>query len=253
MKETIVIKIGGHASDQLPVSFYQQLKKWREAGKQILIVHGGGPQISEWSSALGLSVEKKDGIRVTDEQTLAVTKAVLLGVVQPNICQALAHHGLPVIGLNTSDNDLLTGDYLDETVYGEVGQVQHINQDRLNELLADQIGVLAPLAETADGEWLNVNADVAAATIAAQLTASTLVLLTDVPGVLAAGKVVPQLDEAHAHELFVKNIIKSGMQPKIKAAFEALNQGVDKVWITDNIARPGTLLHESPIMESKEG
>lgn len=240
MKETIVVKIGGNASNHLPQTFFKQLKTWWFEGKRVLIIHGGGPQISEWSEKMQLSVKKIDGIRVTDTETLNVTKAVLLGLVQPKLCQFITNSGLPVIGLNASDNHLLEGKYLNKAEYGEVGQVTDINTAWLQEELQDQIGILAPLAETEDGHWLNVNADMAAATIAIKLHAESLVLLTDVPGVLNSGKVVPQLNENDADELFQNDIIKSGMMPKIKASFTALKNGVEHTFITNDLGRPGT-------------
>ncbi|WP_338215091.1 acetylglutamate kinase [Companilactobacillus muriivasis] len=240
MKETIVVKIGGNASDQLPATFFKQLKTWWLEGKQILIIHGGGPQISQWSEKLQLPVKKINGIRVTNDETLNVTKAVLLGLVQPKLCQFIGNAGLPVIGLNASDNHLLEGKYLNQAEYGEVGQVTKINKKWLQEELQNQIGILAPLAQTHEGQWLNVNADMAAATIAIQLHAESLVLLTDVPGVLNSGKVVPQLTETVADDLFQQHIIKSGMMPKIKASFNALRNGVNQTFITNDLGRPGT-------------
>ncbi|WP_338231226.1 acetylglutamate kinase [Companilactobacillus muriivasis] len=240
MKETIVVKIGGNASDQLPATFFKQLETWWLEGKQILIIHGGGPQISQWSEKLQLPVKKINGIRVTNDETLNVTKAVLLGLVQPKLCQFIGNAGLPVIGLNASDNHLLEGKYLNQAEYGEVGQVTKINKKWLQEELQNQIGILAPLAQTHEGQWLNVNADMAAATIAIQLHAESLVLLTDVPGVLNSGKVVPQLTETVADDLFQQHIIKSGMMPKIKASFNALRNGVNQTFITNDLGRPGT-------------
>lgn len=245
MAETIVIKVGGHASASLPQQFYQQLQQWQKEGKHILVIHGGGPQISRWSDQFGLTVQKQNGIRVTDAQTLAVTQAVLLGVVQPAICQQFSQHHLAVVGLNTSDNHLLSGTYLDQQQYGEVGQITAVNEAWLQTVLAHQIGILAPLAQTTDGHLLNVNADTAAAAIAAKLGANKLVLLTDVPGVLNAGKVVPMLDQAGADQLFEQKQIKAGMMPKIKAAFNALHEGVHQVLITNDLANSGTILHQS--------
>lgn len=240
MKKTIVVKIGGNASDHLPETFYKQLKTWWLEGKRVLIIHGGGPQISQWSEKMDLAVKKIDGIRVTNSDTLNVTKAVLLGLVQPKLCQFIADSGLPVIGLNASENHLLQGNYLNQAEYGEVGQVTTINKRWLEEQLRDQVGILAPLAQTDDGHWLNVNADMAAATIASQLEAESLVLLTDVPGVLNSGKVVPQLTETDANVLFQHHVIKSGMMPKIKASFAALKNGVHQTFITNDLGRPGT-------------
>jgi len=240
MKETIVIKIGGNASNQLPETFFEQIKKWWLQGKRILIIHGGGPQISEWSKKLNLTVQKINGIRVTDAQTLDVTKAVLLGLVQPKLCQAITDAGLPVIGLNAADDHLLQGDYLDQAKYGEVGKITQINKEWLHQQLRDEIGILAPLAQTNSGKWLNVNADMAAAKIAIQLEAEALVLLTDVPGVLNSGKLVPMLNESDADKLFQTHVIKSGMMPKIQASLPALKNGVHQTFITNDLGRPGT-------------
>ena len=243
MKKTIVIKIGGNASNQLPESFFTQLKKWWLEGERILIIHGGGPQISKLCNEMELPVKKVNGIRVTDPETLNITKSVLLGEVQPKICQAITDVGLPVVGLNAAENNLLQGEYLDKEVYGEVGQITKINQEWLHQELRDQIGILAPLSQTENGQWLNVNADMAAAKIAIQLEAEALVLLTDVPGVLNSGKLVPLLNESAADELFQKHVIKSGMMPKIKASFSAVKNGVQKTFITNDLGRPGTQLH----------
>jgi len=163
-----------------------------------------------------------------------------LGLVQPQICQLISNAGLPVIGLNASDNNLLQGDYLNESEYGEVGQITSINNSWLHHQLKNQIGVLSPLVETDDGKWLNINADMAAAKIAIELEAESLVLLTDVPGVLNSGKLVPLLNETDANQLFQKNIIKSGMMPKIQASFTALKNGVHQTFITNDLGRPGT-------------
>jgi acetylglutamate kinase len=240
MKKIIVVKIGGNASNKLPLTFFKQIQTWWHEGKQVLIIHGGGPQISKWSDKLHLDVEKINGVRVTDPATLDVTKAVLLGLVQPKLCQSIADFGLPVIGLNASDNHLLEGKYLNQSEYGEVGKITKINVAWLLQEMQDKIGILAPLAQTQNGNWLNVNADTAAATIASQLNAESLVLLTDVPGVLKSGEVVPELTETFADELFQQHIIKSGMMPKIKASFAALKNGVHQTFITNDLGRPGT-------------
>ncbi|MFR0554035.1 acetylglutamate kinase [Loigolactobacillus coryniformis] len=240
MKQIIVIKIGGNAVAQLPDSFFQQLACWRQQGQQILIVHGGGPKISQLSEELHLTVKKIAGVRVTDAATLELTKAVLLGLVQPELLSKLSAHDLPVIGLNAGCNHLLQGHHLDQPTYGEVGVLYQLNTTWLEQILSRQIGVLAPLAQTADGQWLNVNADTAAAEIATKLNASKLVLLTDVPGVLSAGEVLPELSQQKAHALIATDVIKSGMTPKIKAAFAALNHGVQQAFITDDLTHTGT-------------
>lgn len=236
MKQIIVIKIGGNALTELTESFYQNLKTLRAQGKKIILVHGGGNEISRYAEKLQLPVVKKGGIRVTDAETLNVTKMALLGLVQPQILQQLSLYGLPALGLNAACNQLITGDYLNESIYGAVGHIQALNSDFLNAVLADYIAVIAPLALTANGAWLNVNGDTAAADIAALMNADALYLLTDVTGVLNQGQLIAELNEAQAQQLLDANIITQGMQPKIAAAFSAKKQGVAQVFIGQSVA-----------------
>lgn len=242
MSQIIVIKVGGNATNHLTNEFFEQLRAWRKVGKQILIVHGGGPQISEWSNQLELPVNKINGIRVTSQQTLKVTQAVLLGLVQPALCSQLSAHGLPVIGMNATGQAVAFADYLDQAVYGEVGSVTAINEAYIKHALSAGIGVCAPLAATHAGNYLNVNGDVAAAAIARLLGAEKLYLVTDVPGVMVNSQVIDQLSLQKANQLFEAEVIKSGMKPKIKAAFDALKHGVKEVEITNQLQHPGTNL-----------
>ncbi len=242
MKSTIVIKIGGHAATTLSTEFFNQLHTWLAAGKQILIVHGGGPQISAWSQQLQLPVKKISGIRVTDPETLKVTQAVLLGLVQPAICKALVAAGLPAMGLNASGQPVIYGDYLNQKLFGEVGQLTGINSAYIAETLQTHIGVTAPLAVDDSGHLLNVNGDVAAAGIAQLLGAEEFIVLTDVPGVMAQDQLVKKLSEQKADRLFKSRLITGGMQPKLQAAFSALKHGVQKVTITNRLKSTGTEL-----------
>lgn len=244
MNETIVIKIGGNAAQQLDRKFFDQLCKWHQSGYQILIIHGGGPQISAWTKLIGFEPRKQDGIRITSRETLRIAEAVLLGIVQPQICQKIAENGLPVLGVNTYDNQLLTGKYVNRSLYGQVGTINSVNVARLNQMLTSQIVVMAPMAQTIDGNLLNVNADTAAATIASALKAKKLFLLTDVPGVLKRGRVIKKLDFSGASALLKQKEITAGMMPKLKAAFKALEAGVQQVLITNNLDQTGTNLKQ---------
>lgn len=141
-----------------------------------------------------------------------------------------------------ADKKVLVGDYLNQTLYGEVGQVTEVNQDYINHALASGIGVCAPLAVTESGQYLNVNGDVAAAAIARLMGAEKLYLVTDVPGVMINSHVIDQLSLQKANQLFEAEIIQSGMQPKIKAAFDALKHGVKEVKITNQLQHSGTRL-----------
>ncbi|WP_311406528.1 acetylglutamate kinase [Liquorilactobacillus uvarum] len=242
MKDFIVIKIGGNTIEQLTAEFYQQLHLWLKEGKKILLVHGGGSTISKLSLQLKLPVRKINGIRISDKQTLDLTRMVLLGKTQTQLLQGLSAHSLPAIGLNAADDNLLVGDFLDKQTYGYVGKIKAVNKNLLEKLLTTHIGVIAPLALTPSKQWLNVNADTAAADIASQLNATALYLMTDVPGVLNNGKIVPKLSLETAHNLRNKKIITNGMQPKITAAFQAFQTGVEHVSITNKLTTTGTLI-----------
>lgn len=240
MQNLIVIKVGGNALTELTADFYQTLSAWRAQGKQILLVHGGGNEISRYAELLQLPIIKQDGIRVTDAETLNVTKMALMGLVQPLILQQLSAHGLPALGLNAATNGLLLGDYLDKAKFAAVGQIQAVNQAFLQNILPHFIGVLAPLAMTTQGDWLNVNGDTAAANIATLLDAERLYLLTDVEGVLKQGKLIKTLTHSEATELIEQGIITQGMRPKIAAAFSAKQGGVAQVQICGQLNVAGT-------------
>lgn len=248
MGQTIVIKIGGHASENLSPEFFKQLHHWHDEGKQILIVHGGGPQISSWSKKLGLTVKKIDGIRVTDPDVLKVTQAVLLGLVQPTLCQKVTAAGLPALGLNATGHPIIFGNYLNQKLFGEVGQLTDINQDYIATALKDHIGITAPLAVGQAGQLLNVNGDVAAAGIARMLGAEAFILLTDVPGVMVENHVLSSLSRQKANKMFKSKLITAGMQPKIQAAFDALQNGVKKVTITNKLQSAGTTLLKNQLV-----
>ncbi|MCI1633909.1 MAG: acetylglutamate kinase [Liquorilactobacillus nagelii] len=239
MKDLIVIKIGGTSIEQLRPEFFEQLRLWHQAGRKILLIHGGGREISALTQKLQLPVKRENGIRITDQATLQLTRMVLLGQTQPKLLVQLLQHNLPAIGLNAADHQLLQGELLDFTKYGYVGRITAINQAFLKPLLQKQLVITAPLALLGN-QWLNINADSAAAAIASLLQADELFLLTDVPGVLKAGQVLPTLTVAAAKRLKAAKIITTGMQPKIAAAFQAARCGVNHVNITNQLSATGT-------------
>ncbi len=242
MKNIIVIKVGGNAADNLSEHFYQQIHSWLSAGKHILIIHGGGPQISSMSKKMNLDVKKIDGIRVTDKTTIEVVQAVLLGLVQPKICSNLVKHSIAALGLNAVGKPIIFGDYVDKAVYGQVGVVKNIDSKTIFSVLKHHVGVLSPLAFSNSKEELNINADAAAAAIANMIGAEKLVLMTDVPGVLVHSTVLDHLSKEKAERLYQKKVIKDGMMPKISAAFAALSGGVKDIQITNDFANHGTHL-----------
>ncbi|MFT9098286.1 acetylglutamate kinase [Liquorilactobacillus sp.] len=242
MENLIVIKIGGNSIATLTSSFFAQIHQWMLANKRILIIHGGGSKISELSDKLKIPVKKVDGMRVTDSATLELTQMVLLGQTQPQLLMKLTKAGIPALGLNAADESILNGSFLNKEKYGLVGKINKINDKLLSEVLEKHVAVLAPMALTDEQQWLNVNADTAASRIAGLLKAEKLYLMTDVPGVLHEGEVVRSLSPSTAAKLQEQKIITLGMQPKIKAAFSALNLGVPSVQITNQLTTLGTTI-----------
>ncbi|MBC6315504.1 acetylglutamate kinase [Listeria grandensis] len=245
MNETVVVKIGGVAGSHLDESFFKQIKTWQANGKQVVLVHGGGVQISKMMEALDIPVETKDGLRVTTKETLAVTKMVLIGQVQPEIVTALEKEAITAVGLHAGDAGLMQAKQLADGELGFVGEITHVKTKLIKGLIEQQIvPVIAPLGLTTTAEWLNVNADVAACAVASALQAETLILLTDVAGVLDAGEVMAHIDTAELEGLFAKEIITGGMIPKLESAKHAVSQGVGQVVITNEITAQGTIIKD---------
>lgn len=242
MSKIIVIKIGGQAIRQLDAPFFTQLHQWQAQGYRLLIIHGGGPMITELTQRLDLPVRKVNGLRVTDAATLALTKMALLGDAQPALLAQLAEHGLNVLGLNAADNQLLTGQIANFERWGYVGRLTRVATAQLLDVLGERIGVLAPLALTESRQWLNVNADAAATVLAQQLHAEKLVLLTDVPGIIQHGSVMTTLSPSQARRLTQAAVITAGMAPKVRAAIQAIQAGVKQAVITNALDRPGTTI-----------
>lgn len=245
MSGIIVVKIGGVAGSHLHESFFNQIKTWQADGKKVVLVHGGGVQISKMMEALQIPVETKAGLRITTKETLAVTKMVLIGQVQPEIVTALEQQQISAVGLHAGDAGLMQAEQLTDGELGFVGEITHVKTDLIESLIAQQIvPVIAPLGLAMSTQWLNVNADLAACAVAAALQAEELILLTDVAGVLDAGQVMTHIDTAELDALVATKIITGGMIPKLESAKNAVAQGVGQVIITNEITTKGTIISE---------
>lgn len=247
--KTIVVKIGGVASDNLTKDFFKQVKKWKDAGKQVVIVHGGGYYITEMMNRLNIPVTIENGLRVTTKQALKVTQMVLIGQVQPAITSVFQQYGFSAIGLHASCNDLIQGEFIDQEKLGYVGEVTKINSQVIEDVLASNyIPIITPLGMTIEGDWLNINADAAASKIAEALNAEELYLLTDVPGVKKDDQWLPKVSPKEIKVLKEEEIIIGGMIPKIESAMTAIFGGVGKVHITNGIQRAGTVITKEEIL-----
>lgn len=234
---TRVIKIGGNEMNV--AGFLEQLAAQvagMAAGEPVALVHGGGQDIADLQSRLGIEPVKVDGLRVTDAASLGVAEMVLSGRANKQIVRALLAAGLDAVGLSGVDGRLLTARRKAHPTadLGLVGEVTDVRLPLLERLL--QMGivpVISPISLGDDGQTYNVNADEAAAAIAAALGADTLDFVSNVPGVLAGGELVRRLSPDEAEALIADGTIAGGMIPKVRAALDALARGVASVRIVD--------------------
>jgi len=256
--KTFVVKYGGHAmvDDELKESFARDASLLRFVGIQVVVVHGGGPQINQTLSRMGIASTFSAGLRVTDDETMGVVEMVLGGGVNQGIVGMICNHGGRAVGLSGKDDHFIRACKLegveaqDErgnsmTVdLGRVGRVEHVSPDLVRDLIARGfIPVIAPIGTDEHGNALNVNADTAAGAVAAALGAEKLVLMTDVEGVKdASGNLLRSLSAREARRLIHEEIISGGMIPKVQCALEAVEHGVDKVHIVDGRVRHALLL-----------
>jgi len=247
--KVMVIKYGGHAmvDEELKLAFAKDIVLMKYVGIKPVIVHGGGPQISQMMERLGLKPVFIEGQRVTDEETMNVVEMVLVGTVNKQIVSLINQVGGRAVGLSGRDGDLIQVEKM--TIYkytgedrppeiidiGRVGKVKKVNPEVLFTLLEREfIPVIAPVGVGEDGQAYNVNADLVAGALASALQAEKLIYLTDVEGVKdAEGKLISTLKVSEVEELISSGVARGGMIPKLKSARKAISQGVKKVHIID--------------------
>lgn len=247
--KTFVIKYGGAAmtDETLKSTFAKDVTLLRKIGINIIIVHGGGPEITELSKQLGIATRFIDGQRYTDEATVEVVLMALAGKLNKQIVNLINTNGGNAVGLCGLDNLLLRARRLTNSGNGSdlglVGEIVSVNNEFLALLLSNgMMPVIAPLGAGERGEILNVNADIAASAIASSLRAEKLVYLSDIEGVIMDGERVSTLTRSKAELLIVRQAITGGMIPKVRSAFDTLNAGVKKVHIVDGRIKHSMLL-----------
>ena len=245
---TVVVKYGGNAmvDDRLAASFADDMVLLRAVGIRPIVVHGGGPQIGELLGRLGIESEFKDGLRVTDADTLDVARMVLVGKVNRDIVGAINTHGPLAVGLSGEDAGLITS-VARNPALGFVGDVESVNPAILHRLLAeDLIPVVSTIGGSAEGQAYNINADTVAGALAAAVQAEKVIYLTDVAGLLADVEDPDSLIRtATAAELRAKigsGELTGGMIPKIEAAVGAVEQGVPSAHLLDGRVEHAVLL-----------
>jgi acetylglutamate kinase len=240
----VVIKYGGNAmtSPDLQAAFAEDVMFLRYAGLKPVIVHGGGPQITDHLARLGIASEFRGGLRVTTPETVSIVRMVLTGQVNAEIVNLLNDHGSFAIGLSGEDASLLTAERRPAVVdgqavdVGQVGDVVAVEPSAVFALIdAGRIPVIATVARGRDGLTYNVNADTAAAAIAVGLGAEKLIVLTDVEGLYAdwpdTTEIVSEIDADALAYLLPK--LASGMVPKMEACLRAVEGGVPRAHILD--------------------
>lgn len=235
----VVIKYGGHAmeSEELKRQVMEDIVLLQLVGVKVVLVHGGGPEINDLLSKLGVKSEFVNGLRVTDEETAQIVQMVLAGKVGKSLVGYIQSMGGKAMGLCGMDGHMIEARRLDD-VHGYVGEIVNVNtQPILDVLEKGYIPVISTVGCDSEGNPYNINADTAAARIAASLGAESLISMTDIRGILRdpadESTLIPSVQVSEAPQLIREGIISGGMIPKIECCIEAIRRGVKKVFIID--------------------
>ncbi|MGM0770908.1 MAG: acetylglutamate kinase [Halobacteriota archaeon] len=256
----MVIKVGGHAMVDPSVmsDIIQDVVLLRFVGIHPVIVHGGGPEITEKMERMGKKPEFVAGLRITDDETMEIARMVLVGNINTRIVSLIGKHGGKGIGLSGKDGKMIMArkkaaqkimieDVEHDVDLGWVGETEIINPELINIVAAnDYIPVISPIAMDTEGNALNINADTVAGDLADALHAKKLILMTDVPGVLRdrsdKSSRISRISVDDVESLIEKGIIAGGMIPKMRSAKASVIGGVDRVHIIDGSVSHSVLL-----------
>ena len=240
--QIVVVKYGGNAlagasDDDALALFAQDVVLMRLVGLKPVVVHGGGPQISDLMSRLGKTTEFRNGLRVTDAETVDIARMVLIGQVNPQIVAAMNVHGPYAVGVSGEDAGLIRAVARDPEL-GFVGDVESVDPSILRRLLADEfIPVVATIGTDSSGQAYNINADTVAGAIAESLDAEKLVYLTDIEGLRRsvddASSLIRQTTPGELDALMADGTIAGGMIPKVESCVNAVRRGVRRAHILD--------------------
>ena len=247
-QKIVVIKYGGAAqtSAQLKEKFAEDILLMHLVGLRPVVVHGGGPRITEMLSKLEIPTEFVDGQRVTTPEVMRIVEMVLCGEVNNEIVSLLNAHGAKAIGINGKDAHFMQAEPKEQAKWGLTGTITHVNPEVLHKMIAEKfIPVIAPIAsdEELGHPGYNINADFAAANIAKALGADKVIFMTDTTGVLNKEmELLSSLTEAEIMDLKADGTIHGGMVPKVDACLEAIDGGVKKAHIIDGRIEHSMLL-----------
>ena len=235
----IVVKYGGNAmvNEDLKTAVMRDVVLLSLVGVKVVLVHGGGPEISEMLQRVGKQSQFVDGLRVTDEETAEIVQMVLSGKVNKSLVRQIESIGGKAIGLSGVDGGMIRASVKDERL-GYVGEIEEVNADIIRDTLdRGYIPVVSTVGYDNDGHVYNINADTAAAAIAADLRAESMIAMTDISGLLRdkddPDSLIPVVDTKDVPSLIDQGIISGGMLPKVQCCVDAINGGVNKVFIID--------------------
>ncbi|MBR2797290.1 MAG: acetylglutamate kinase [Clostridia bacterium] len=237
--KVVVVKYGGNAmvNEQLKQQVMEDVVLLWLIGVKVVLVHGGGPEISQTMKALGKEAVFVDGLRVTDRETVDIVQMVLAGKINKTLVNLLEMKGGQAMGISGMDGRLIEAEIKDERL-GYVGEITHINIRPVTDLLEKgYIPVISTLGCDRQGNAYNINGDTAAARVAGALEAERLIMLSDIPGLLRdkddPTTLIPELSVMEAARLRQEGVISGGMIPKMECCVEAIRRGVKKVIIMD--------------------
>ena len=246
--KTIVIKYGGNAmqSEELKHLVMGDAVLLSMVGIRTVIVHGGGPEITDMLKRVGKTTEFVDGLRVTDKESAEIVQMVLAGKVNKDLVNILQNSGGKAIGISGIDGHLIDAKMRDERL-GYVGEITNINIEIVEDILnMGYIPVISTVGLDNEGNVYNINADTAAARIAGMLGAESLIMMTDIRGVLEnkddPGSLITKIVASEVRQLMNRGIISGGMIPKVECCVEAIRRGVKKVFVVDGRVPHCTLM-----------
>ena len=246
--KVVVIKYGGNAmiNEELKQQVMEDIVLLSLIGVKAVLVHGGGPEITDMMKRVGKEAKFVDGLRVTDKESTEIVQMVLAGKINKSLVNLLETKGGKAMGICGIDGQMIKAEVKDERL-GYVGKITEVNVKPIVDLLEKgYTPVVSTLGCDDDGNVYNINADTAAAYIAGQLQAERFILMTDIAGILHdkddPNSLIPLIDIKEAMQLFDKEVISGGMIPKVECCVEALNHGVNKVTIMDGRVSHAILL-----------
>ncbi|MDA9181296.1 acetylglutamate kinase [Gammaproteobacteria bacterium] len=247
-KKICIVKYGGAAmvEKDLKYSFARDIALMKQVGINVIVVHGGGPQIDEQLSKVKIKRNFVDGIRITDNKTIEVVSKTLSNIVNKEIVELINSNGANAIGISNNESKYIqVKKYIsDKADYGYVGEITNIDTNYFCKLLdSNYIPVIAPLGFDENNNIYNINADSAASKIASELAAEKIIFLTDQQGVLNKKKeLISSLNFEEINKLIKNEVITGGMLPKIQACLDAINNNVKMAHIVDGRIQHSVLL-----------